>query len=173
MKKLLVLSAIFLLFYSGSEFTVDGYRPVYVPPEEAKEIRLLEPREVTTQGKIYIKDHFIYLGDVNLGIHIIDNSDPTSPVRVAFLQIYGNHDIAIRGDVLYADNLEDLVAIDIGDRENPRLLKRIENVYELPNQHFPENLPYHTWFECADPDKGYVIGWIPATLENPDCWTAY
>jgi hypothetical protein len=173
MRKLLLLSFVFLLFFSGTDFTVDGFKPVYISPEEAKVISLLEPREITTQGKIYIKDQYIYVGDVNLGVHIIDNSDPRNPVKVAFLQIYGNHDIAIKGNTMYADNLEDLVAIDISDRENPQVMKRVEDVYELPNQAFPENKPYHTWFECADPDKGYVIGWIPAQLDNPDCWTAY
>ncbi len=173
MKRLLLLSFIFMLFFSGTNFTVDGYKPIYVSASEAKIIKLLDPREMTTQGKIYIKDQYIYVGDVNLGIHIIDNSDPRSPKKVAFLQIYGNHDIAIKGNILYADNMEDLVTIDISDGENPQVMKRIENVYKLPNQNFPENVQYHTWFECADPDRGYVIGWIPAELEDPDCWTAY
>ena len=173
MKKLFILSIVFMLFFSGTNFTVDGYKPVYVPESEAKIIKLLDPREVTTQGKIYIKDQYIYVGDINLGVHIIDNSDPRNPVKVAFLQIYGNHDIAIKGNTLYADNLEDLVAIDISSPNNPEVKKRVENVYELPNQSFPENLPYHTWFECADSNKGYVIGWIPAELDNPDCWTSY
>ena len=174
MTKKLLAAFLFLLFFSGiSPYTIEGYKPVYMPKEEAKEVKLLAPRDVVTQGKIYIKDQYIYVGDVNLGIHIIDNTDPIHPKKVAFLKIYGNHDIAIKGEILYADNLEDLVAIDISNRENPQLVKRIEGVYKLPNQHFPENLPYHTYFDCADPDKGYVVGWISATLDDPDCWTSY
>ena len=173
MKTILLSFVTFMLFFSGTNFTVDGFRPVYVPEDEAKIIRLLEPREVITQGKIDIKDHYIYVGDVNLGVHIIDNSDPRNPVKVAFLQVYGNHDIAIKGETLYADNLEDLIAIDISDRENPQVISRIEDVYQLPNQKFPENLPYHTYFECVDSNKGFVVGWVPAQLNNPECWTAY
>jgi len=174
MTRKLLAAFLFILFFSGtSPYTIEGYKPMYVPREEAKEVKLLGPRDVVTQGKIYIKDQYIYVGDVNLGIHIIKNTDPTHPEKVAFLQIYGNHDIAIKGETLYADNLEDLVAIDISDRENPQVVKRIEGIYKLPNQHFPENLPYHTYFECADPDKGYVVGWISATLDDPDCWTSY
>jgi hypothetical protein len=173
MKKLLLAAGVLLLFFSGTRFTVDGYKPVYVPVEEAKTILVTEPREVVTQGKIYIKDAFIYVGDVNLGVHVIDNTDPVNPKKVAFIQIYGNHDIAIKGDILYADNLEDLVAIDISDRDNPQVMHRIKNVYKLVNQRFPENMPYHTWFECVDPSKGYVVGWIPAELDSPGCWTAY
>lgn len=174
MKNLFLLFFIFLLFFSGTNsWTVEGYKPVYVPEDEAKVIRYLEPRDVVTQGKIYIKDNFIYVGDINLGVHVIDNTDPKLPKKVGFLQIYGNHDIAIKGNVLYADNLEDLVAIDISAMENPKVTKRIEGVYKLPNQKFPENLPHHTYFECVDPDKGYVVGWIPSNIEDPDCWTAY
>lgn len=174
MTKTILPLLLFVLFFSGSSsFDTEGYKPIYVPEDEAKQIKLLEPRDVVTQGKIYIKDQYIYVGDVNLGVHIIDNTDPRNPIKVAFLQIYGNHDIAIKGESMYADNLDDLVTIDISDRENPVLVKRIEGVYEITNQSFPENLAYHTFFECADPNKGYVIGWIPAVLENPQCWTAY
>lgn len=174
MNKYLIVFCIYLLFFSGkSSWTVEGYKPVYVPAEQAKEIKLLDPTHVETQGKIYVKDQFIYVGDVNRGVHIIDNSDPSRPAKVAFLQIYGNHDIAIKGDIMYADNLDDLIAIDISDRANPTVVKRIEGVYELPNQKYPENMNWRTWFECVDPDKGYVVGWVPATLENPDCFTSY
>ena len=173
MKSILLSLFVLLLFFSGTNFTVEGYQPVYVPSDEAKAIKLLEARDVVTQGKIYIKDQYIYVGDVNLGVHIIDNTDPKNPVKVAFLQVYGNHDIAIKGETLYADNLEDLVAIDISDRENPQLISRIEDVYETPSQRFPINMPYHTYFECVDPNKGYVVGWVPAELNDPDCWTAY
>ena len=71
-------------------------------------------------GKIYIKDNYIYLNEVNRGIHIIDNSNNSHPVQVAFLSIPGNLDIAIKGNTLYADMYTDLLALDIS---NPRLAK--------------------------------------------------
>lgn len=172
-RNLLSLLALFLFFSGTNSFTTDGYKPVYVPKEEAKQIKLEGPRDMTTQGKIYIKDQTIYVGDVNLGVHVIDNSDPSHPKKVGFMQIYGNHDIAIRGNVLYADNMDDLVAIDISDSENPNVVKRIEGVYKMRSQSYPENVQYHTYFECADPEKGYVVGWIPAILTDPKCWTIY
>src|SRR6266487_180079 len=60
-------------------------------------------------GKIYIKDNFIFLNDVDKGIHIIDNSDPAHPVQIAFLNIPGNQDIAVKGNTLYADMYNDLL----------------------------------------------------------------
>lgn len=169
-KNYTLIIAVFLLFYSGTtEYFLDGYKPIYVPASEAKTIRIMGPREVDNQGKIYIKDQYIYIGDVEKGVHIIDNSNPTNPQKIAFIQIYGNHDVAIKDNILYADNLDDLVAIDISD--SIQVIKRIEGVYKLPNQTYPENVPYGTYFECADSEQGIVVGWEPTQIQNPECWT--
>jgi len=76
---------------------------------------------VAQVGQIYTKGNFIYLNDVNAGIHVIDNSDPTHPVQTAFLNIPGNMNIAIRGNILYADMYEDLLAIDISNPHQVRI----------------------------------------------------
>lgn len=174
MKKIFLISIVFLLFFNGNNvFKVEGYRPVYAPADEAKIIKVFPPRDIVSQGKIYVKDNYIFIGDIGQGIHVIDNSDPRHPVKVAFIQIYGNHDVAIKGSTLYADNLDDLVAIDISDIQHPSLAKRVEGVYKMPNQHYPENMPFQTYFECPDPSKGLVVGWIPDEIENPRCYTSY
>ena len=171
---ILAAMLVFLLFFSGSSsFTVEGYKPVYAPASEAKQIKALELRDVETQGKIYIKDHYIFIGDLNKGVHVIDNTDPRNPQKILFIQIYGNHDIAIKGSVMYADNMEDLVAIDISDIYNPLEIKRIEDVYELPNQSYPEDVAWGTYFQCVDPDLGYVVGWVPGLIMDPECMTTY
>ncbi len=174
MRKTILPIVVFLLFFSGStNYTVEGFKPVYAPKAEAKLIKATDPKDVQTQGKIYLKEQYIFIGDVNLGVHVIDNSDPRNPVKLLFIQIYGNHDIAIKGNVMYADNMEDLVAIDISDILNPTEVNRVEDVYNPPNQHYPDNVPYGTAFECADPEKGFVSGWIPALITDPDCLTTY
>lgn len=174
MKNTIIAGLFFLLFFSGSSnYIVEGYKPIYIPESEAKSIKVMEPRDVETQGKIYIKDSYIYVGDVERGVHIIDNSDPVNPHKIAFIQIYGNHDIAIRGDIMYADNLDDLIALDISDLQNIQVSKRIAGVYQLASQSYPENVAYGTYFECVDPDKGTVVGWVLSEIENPECWTTY
>jgi len=174
MRRTILSIFVFLLFFSGNtSFTVEGYIPVYVPTAEAKLIKATDSKPMETQGKIYLKDQYMFVGDVNLGVHVIDNSDPRNPIKILFIQIYGNHDIAIKGNVMYADNLEDLVVIDISDIYNPIEIKRIEDVYQPPNQHYPEDVPYRTYFECADPEKGYVSGWVPALITDPECFTTY
>jgi len=174
MRYTFVLALAFLLFFSGTnEFVVEGFRPVYAPASEAKTVKTLDARDVETQGKIYVKDNYIYIGDVNRGVHVVNNTDPENPVKECFIQIYGNHDIAIKGNMMYADNMEDLIVIDISDFQNPVVVKRIEDIYELPNQYYPENVSWRTYFECVDPEKGYVVGWVRDLLTDPECFTTY
>ena len=93
-----------------------------------------EPIEISTPGKIYFKDNYLFVNEVSKGIHVIDNSDPANPEKVGFYEIMGNVDMAIRGNILFADSYIDLVAIDITDIEKPVEINRIENV-------FPEIVP--------------------------------
>lgn len=85
---------------------------------------------VKTAGKLYIKDQFIYLNEVEKGIHIIDNSNPSRPQQVAFLNIPGNLDIAVKGNILYADTYTDLLAIDISNPRKVKVVKEIRNFYQ-------------------------------------------
>src|SRR5690606_16568926 len=88
------------------------------------------PSEAVQQaGKIYVKDEFIYLNEVDKGIHIIDNSDPARPSQVAFLNIPGNRDIGVRDNILYADMYSDLLAIDISNPKKVDVVDRIGNFF--------------------------------------------
>jgi hypothetical protein len=131
-------------------------------------IKVLPPQTIKRLGKIYYKDATIYVNESNLGVHIIDNTDPANPVKKKFLQIPGCRDIAIKGDILYADNIGDLLAIDISDIDNPKILKRLPGIQGGLNQKYPEL--YEGYFECVEEGKGVVIGWENATLTDPKCW---
>ena len=84
---------------------------------------------IGTIGKIDLKDKFIYLNEPEKGIHVIDDSDPTHPKQVAFLNIPGNEDLAIKGNTLYADMYRELVAIDISDPQHVRVTGMTANVF--------------------------------------------
>lgn len=84
---------------------------------------------VQQAGKIYVKGRFIYLNEVDKGIHIIDNSDPSRPSQVAFLNIPGNRDIGVRDNILYADMYADLLAIDISNPRKVTITNRIDNFF--------------------------------------------
>ncbi len=133
----------------------DIYRPIYASTAEVKDVKILPARVLTKPGKIYYKDNMIFVGESGKGVHIIDNKDPKNPQRIAFLSIPANTDIAIKGQTLYADNLTDLVVIDMSDAKNAKLIKRIENTFPVKN--YPDFL--NVRFECPDASKGVIVGW--------------
>lgn len=145
-----------------------GLRPIYVEESQARAISADVPQPISKLGKIYYKDHKIYVNESNYGVHVIDNTDPYNPVKTGFLRIPGCHDIAIKGNILYADNVGDLVAIDISDPANPVVTKRLSGLQGNPDLKYPQF--YEGYFECVDESKGTVIGWEETQLTDPKCW---
>ncbi|MRG46274.1 hypothetical protein GFS24_14220 [Chitinophaga sp. SYP-B3965] len=90
------------------------------------------PQEIGQPGKIYVKDQFIYVNEPYKGVHIIDNSNPRSPKNVAFLNIRGNVDIAIKGNTLYADSYADLAVFNISDPLHIAFSKKLDGVVNYP-----------------------------------------
>jgi hypothetical protein len=148
--------------------TQHGYKPVYMDKEEARDIYYAYPRIIENPGKIYIKGKMIYINEKGKGIHFIDNSNPENPAKKGFLNIPGNHDIAIKGNALYADNFTDLVTIDISDMSEPKITKREYNAFPIEQQMYPAN--YSGYFECVDTSRGFVVEWIEADLNDPKCY---
>jgi len=144
----------------------DTYRPVYAPYSEVRAVETLDPQPFKNVGKIYIKGKFLYVNEVGNGIHIVDNSHPDKPVQVAFIAIMGNQELAIKDSILYADNVTDLVALNIADPHHVRLVKRLENVFDYSAYPLATNVR----FECADPAKGAVIRWEKTAVNNPQCY---
>jgi hypothetical protein len=115
-------------------------------------------QDIKQSGKIYFKDDHIFVNEYQKGIHVIDNSDPANPLIINFLEIPGNVDIAIAGNILYADSYIDLVSIDITDLENIVEIDRDTNV-------FPYIVPEHEdgIIEGIDPSEGVVTGYTQET----------
>jgi hypothetical protein len=145
---------------------VKGLRPVYMSKEEMSKIESGNVQDLKNPGKIYVRGHFLFINERGKGIHIIDNKDPVNPDPVSFIHIYGNVDMAVTGNFLYADNGPDMVTLDITDPYNVKVLKRIENIFPQRKTH-PEKFGY---FECVDPSKGIVVDWEEVTLYNPECY---
>lgn len=138
------------------EFTYEANVPVYMGFEEFRNsVAVAESRDIEYPGKIYFKDNYLFVNEVNKGIHVIDNHDPSNPVKMVFYEIPGNVDMAILGDILFADSYIDLVALDISDIRNPVEAGRLHNA-------FPEVLPdFDISLPMANFDKslGVVVGW--------------
>jgi len=111
--------------------------------------------EVKKPGKIYFKDNYLFLNELEKGVHVYNDADPTNPVYVCFINIPGNVDIAIKGDILYADSYIDLIAINISDPANPILIDRVENA-------FPNIYPMFDNYNPTvgiETSKGVCVGW--------------
>lgn len=102
--------------------------PVYKTKDEVRNnIKSNSPKPIQQPGKIYIFGNTIFLNEVDKGIHVIDNSNPSNPRNIAFIDIPGNLDIAVKGNTLYADMYTDLVAMDISNPASVQVKKIIED----------------------------------------------
>lgn len=127
------------------------WEPVYRTKDEVRaNIKNNAARDIERPGKIYIRGNYIFLNEVDKGIHIIDNSIRSAPRNIAFIDIPGNLDMAVKGNMLYADFYTDLVAIDITDPQQVVVKKFTENI-------FPERF----WGNGFLPNPGFVIAdWV-------------
>ena len=91
-------------------------------------IKTLPAQDLENPGKIYVKDNYLFINEVKKGIHIIDNSNPSLPKTISFIQILGNVDISVKGNILYADSYTDFVALDI---TNPNAVKEVSRTKEV------------------------------------------
>jgi hypothetical protein len=145
---------------------VEGVRPIYATESEV-EIKSLTARNIEKPGKIYVINDYLLVVDELKGLHIFDNRNSGNPVNVGFIQIAGSTDLAIRDNILYANQASDLLAIDVSNPQNIKLVSRVKNVFPFASQYPPQGGIY---FECPDPAKGIVIGWETATLNSPECY---
>ncbi len=130
-----------------------NYKPVYMDASTFRSdaaIQFKEPQPLLEPGKIYYKNRKIFINEKYKGIHVLDNSDPENTSKVGFIEIPGNIDIAIKGSVLYVDSSVDFVAIDISNLQEPKVIKRIENM-------FPAPLPPDGNMNAHNDKKGKII----------------
>ena len=164
-----------LLLFSGCEdqrmqvITRTEFEPVYMSAEEFyNAVQMDEPQELINPGKIYLYQNHLFINEINKGVHVIDNTDPSAPSKVGFITIPANKDIAVKGDRLYADSHSDLLVFDISDLQNAELLARKEGVFEFSASQHP-GYPY----QPVDPEKGIVVDWKKVKVEEVcqgDCY---
>jgi len=142
----LVLAIIPFIFQSclkdscEREVTYIKTTPIFKTLEEIRSgIEMQAPRILEKPGKMYFYDNYIFINEQREGIHIIDNTNPEAPANIGFIQIPGNVDIAIRQNILYADNYIDLLSINISDVNNPQLVNRNKDVFPHLGE-FPDGL---------------------------------
>ncbi len=118
-------------------------------------------KQTNSDGKIYVANDKLFYIAKEHGIHVFDNQNPSNPQNIIFITIEGVHDIAIKGNYLYADNYVDLLVFDISDLQDIKLIKKLENVIEF-NPTYPEDVEFYDYNVL--PNEGEIITGF--TIEN-------
>ncbi|MCL1821908.1 MAG: hypothetical protein FWG22_03700 [Prolixibacteraceae bacterium] len=134
MKKKAPIISVFCLFLMLAGFDVlpmSDYKPVFMQRSEMeKSVKMETARDIKNPGKIYIKGDTIFINEKYRGIHVIDNSNPETPDNIAFIQVDGCIDMAMKEDILYADNAVDLIALSINNNfTSVEVKSRAKNVF--------------------------------------------
>lgn len=174
---LIALSAI--AFSSCKKFTqtkiYTANKPVYLSYEELRSsVQNDNDRALVKPGKIFLNNEYILINDYETGIHIYDNSSPTSPKHIGFINIPGNVDIAVKDNVLYVDSYVDIVSIDISDPRNAKEISRVDNALSYT---IPSSINYGYPVSKIDQTQGVVLGYqigeVEESCENDECGYIY
>jgi hypothetical protein len=149
------------------EYTYTVNTPIYQSHEEFQNrVITSEPRDLESPGKIHFKGNMIYIVEQYKGIHVIDNSNPSSPQKTSFVELPGVVDLASKDFTLYADSYTDLVALDISNPTQITELGRETNVFAQSNAFFNALPPTNNEYGIGviEPEKGVVVGWKVETI---------
>jgi hypothetical protein len=190
MKKSVFLFFAGIIALSGCKDTVTDTityminEPVFMSAKAYRESVVVSPtpQPISNYGKMCFYDGYIYISESGKGVHIVNNTNPSNPKNVGFIELLGNADLAIRNDILYADALIDLVWFDISNPAIPELDGRLEGVFAkymympMPQTDNEYGIDYNL---CYNPDgsaRGIVVGWElkrrteEVTYENRSGW---
>ncbi len=106
------------------------YEPVFSLKSEVRNSVTIEPgREISTRGKIFFKDGYLFINEPKNGIHVIDNRQPTDPQNIAFIKVPGSFDIVVKDNLLFTDSYMDLVTFDISNLQAITEVNRMEDFF--------------------------------------------
>ncbi|WP_394974832.1 LVIVD repeat-containing protein [uncultured Croceitalea sp.] len=165
MKKNILFGLTIILFTFSSCNDDDGEyadylvaRPLVISKTEfARSVAIVDPIPINESGKIYAYEDYIFINDKYQGVHVINNSNPESPQKVAFIKIPGNIDISVKGNFLYADSITDLIVLDISNINEIKQVNRLEGVLR-DNVVFPAGAEIFEW-GTIDYENDIVVGW--------------
>jgi len=139
-----------------------AYVPKYIPYQDLKKTVEIQQTTLVGQlknpGKIYVKGNYLFINERYEGIHIYDNSNTSSPLHICFISILGNVDMAVKGDILYADNAIDLISFDISNMEDIKEIARLKKIFEYTVP-VPEAVDAAIPFAPIDTTLGIIVGW--------------
>ncbi len=133
--------------------------PIYEVLTKFRESIVSQPAvALSSPGKITEWGKYLFVSEPYKGIHVIDNSNPSAPKNISFINIPGNEDMAVKNNTLYADAYGDLISFDITDPGHAVAKNFATNV-------FPDHQIYYLGNDylagtSVNPDSiNIIIGW--------------
>ena len=167
MKHFLIVFYILLIFSSCTEddnytenlsSSQSKFKPTLMLRKELENsISFIANRPILKGGKIYLFDSKIFITEPYKGVHIIDNSNPSSPNTLGFIRVPGCMDVAVKDNIMFVDNATDLVEIDISNPINPTVLSRSRNIF--PDLVNPDGIVPWEYSIQNRPSNTVIIGW--------------
>lgn len=163
----LLLGACLVLFQGCVKDSCKSTYKIYIPmykklSEIRAEMKSTAARPMENTGKINVFGQYIFMNEVQKGIHVIDNSNPAAPKNIGFINIPGNVDLAVKGNYLYADCYSDIVVFDISNPTQVTAAKFMDNV-------IPEF--GYFWANHTSPDSVNVLVGYSTRDTTVDCNT--
>lgn len=160
--KIIGLSVLVILVLCSVTPLDDYNKTEYIPillerTELEKSVQLNDARAIEQPGKIYVIDSFLFVNEKYKGVHVFNNANPQTPVNMGFVRIPGCIDMAVKGNVLYADNAVDLVAIQMTGNE-VTVTKRLRGVF---SEHTPPDLDWmpDLYNNSSRPVNSIIVEW--------------
>lgn len=129
-------------------------------------VKVKSAKTTNSDGKVYVTENLLFYIAQESGVHIFSNTNPANPTNLVFLEIAGVHDIAVKGNYLFADNYVDLLVFDISNINNITLVKTVENTFTYYPE-YPEDAEYFAWDEWASEGE-ICVGYQLERREIPD-----
>lgn len=116
-------------------------------------VEAMPAQSIVKSGKIYVKDQFLFINEVNKGFHVFDYQNPQNPQPLGFIQILGATDLAVRDNNIYINQAVDLVTLTYNPADNSlTVTKRNKNV-------FPQKVSPSGQYGVINPNE-IIIDWI-------------
>ncbi len=123
-------------------------------------------RETNSNGKIYVAENYLFYIAKEQGVHVFDNTNPAAPSNIAFINLEGVHDIAVKGNYLYADNFVDLLVFDISNIQNITLVRIVANSISF-SAAYPDDAEYYDYSVAASGDQ-IITGFTIVMKDRPE-----
>ncbi len=126
-------------------------------------VSVTNARATQSNGKIYVAEHYLFYIAQESGVHVFDNTNPSAPQNIAFINLSGVHDIAVKGNYLFSDNFVDLLVFDISDIQNITLVRTVPNSIAFFPE-YPEDAEYYDY--TTEPSQDEIITGFTVEMRN-------